>query len=325
MRFLITLFIALALGACSQLPVNRQPQSFAISTTPETVASVNAESTQQLLAEGKVIVAVSGEMNVTWFNHRGSVTYINVDGSPNANMGMLAENITAEAGRTNRNEPRYTLKEIYVGKPSGYVFPIENVIGGALSTFHLSVVPPGARKVDLIQVHDSQASIQTQQVMAVSFDDKISLSTLRRVDVEEGMARAIRIKNLDDIEVSRGIYIAGKMPNTPFAVTTGIVDTVDKENLHGRDSGVANNVAPLAGAEAGQAFGMTGMVVATMGSVIIGKALGSGSATAHIIGYHVEGSTKEEQIAVGSSVKGIKPGDKIRITRGSFLSKVEIM
>ena len=324
MRRVIALFIALAISACSPMPIAPQA-SPAAASTPETSASVNSESVQQLLDEGKVLVAVSGEVNATWFNHVGTIEYANIDNSINEPMTKLADRITAKAGLTDRSEERYRLDETYAGTPTGYVLPIENVTGGVLSMFHLASIPPGALNIVVVQAYDKDAAVHTQQVMAISFDSKVSLDTLRRAAVEEGAALVFRIKDVGDVERSRGVYIAGRLPSTPFIVTTGIVDTVSKEELHGRDSGVAENVAPLAGAEAGQAFGLTGLIVGTLGSLIVGKTFDSGSATAHIIGYHVEGSKKEKHIAVGSSVSGIKPGDKIRITQGSFLSKVEVL
>lgn len=335
MRFFAAVFFTISIGtsAVALAQDAQPPTSQASATTPqvlpgETAASVNSESVQQLLAKGKVLVAVSGETGSVafWFKN-GTITYQNQDGSTNKSMSAIADKVTMDAGLHDRSEPRYRLAELYAGSPDGVTLPIENVTGGALSMHHLASIPLGAQRVVLIQAYDwdTRTTIPTQQIMALSFDAKVSLNTLRRSAVKEGAALVFRIKDLDAVERSHGVYIAGRIPNTPFDVTTGIVDSVAKEDLHGRDSGVANNVAPVVGGAAGQAFGLPGVIVGTLGSLIVGKAFGSGSATAHIIGYHVEGSKKERHIAVGSSVKGIKPGDKIRITRGSFLSKVEVL
>ena len=328
MRLAAPFLAALAFSACTQLPVGQHPQTFVASTTPETVASVNAESTQQLLAEGEVIVAVSGETgSVAFWIKNGTITYQNQDDSTNPRMSTIADNLTMNAGLRDRGDPRYRLAELYAGSPNGVTLPIENVTGGALSMHHLASIPPGAQRVVLVQAYDwvTRTTIPTQQIIALSFDAKVSLDTLRRAAVEEGAALVFRFKDIDDVERSRGVYIAGKLPSTPFVVTTGIVDTISKEELHGQNNGIGNGVASVAGPAAGEAFGLTGLVVGTLGSLIAGKLIDSGSATAHIIGYHVEGSKKEKHIAVGSSVSGIKPGDKIRITQGSFLSKVEVL
>ncbi len=289
------------------------------------VPAAASESTKALLAEGKILVAVSGEVNRTLFNHVGSIEYANIDDSINKPLTKLADRITAQAGLTDRSKDRYRLDETYAGSPAGYLPPIENVTGGVLSMFHLASIPPGARNIVIIQAYDSDASVHTQQVMALSFADGISLDTLRRAAIEEGVTRVFRIKDIDDIERSRGVYIAGKITDTPFIVTTGTVDTVSNEDIRGRNSGVAENVAPAAGGLAGQSLGGTAGVVATIGTMVLGKIFDSGSATAHIIGYHVAGDTQEHQLAIGSSGNDIKPGDKIRITRGTFLSKVEKM
>lgn len=190
------------------------------------------------LAAGKTITLTTNQHARTFGSDEGLVEWMEYkEGGGlrlNPEMSKLASDATKEK-YPERNKLRFRVFEDYAGSVEGLSLPLIPKDTSMFSTASLMKIPYGARKVIYMHVPDLRpphVKLEfTAGIIVVAYED-LPLDVLRRVALEDGVLRAIRVKDAGFFNLKGDELIKGAVPNK-MLIQEAVVTEIDGIKVSG--------------------------------------------------------------------------------------------
>lgn len=257
----------------------------------------------------KLYLFMKPEGKLMWDNHE--------------EMDRLADEMTLNGGLPERNRLAYFVTELFKGKVEDFRLPRTALRDVQTTYWNVRDIPFGVKQVLFLRVYDSAFKDRSREIMVFAFED-MTFDEMRRIALEEGVARVIRIKDMEGVTRKNGLYLVGSVPNT-LRVSEGTVLDVKAQEISQNGLSLGSEVGSLAGQVGGYASGLPGAAIA--GLLVAVSSLVLEQSTSTVTVYQVSFKRDDAEAAEATLeapwAADLKSGDRIKVTQGSFTTTLE--
>lgn len=239
-------------------------------------------------------------------------------------LEKMADEITRSGGLTERNRVAYRVAELFKGEPKDFLLPRTQTGHLQVSYWNIRNLPLGVKQVLFLRVYDSVMKGTYREMIAFAYED-MSLDELRRIALQEGVARILRIKDMDDAFRQNGLYMVSNVPMDLTESLAKVIDPPQPQDVARQGATLDHNLSTLVGTVTRMtAGGPTAMAVGLLLGVSSGLIESSTSTTtAYLVTFMRDGTDTPEATLEAEWAGSLKPGDRLKVKRGSFTTTLE--